>query len=393
MPRPPKWNRHEWWLLATPLLVPLLLFVARQLQSVQLPSLPAPTPLPTKKMVMPTPVIVPTAMPEPSPIPCSTLPPSATIKLDGLKTWSYGSANGHALVLEFSPRGHWMAGTLTEKTLGLWDVKTGKLQKQFTLTEELYLTPMAFSPDESKLVVAGSRSNQYWVFDLKAQNFSPRIMAARPGDLFTQVEFSPDGQLFATARHPDDVDVVSLASGRLLYHLDWTQQGQGLIDENTITPAPCATFSNDGLLLATGGRDSMVTLWNAKTGALIKVLGNHAGAAWKVKFSPDGKWLVSGGEDGAKVWNVKTRTLRRSFGDACFDLDFSPDNRHIIMGHSGGLQLWDALAGLPVHALNDSGLCGNTDLKFAPDGKSVLFSGSYRLPARWDIRPFLKTKR
>jgi WD40 repeat protein len=66
-------------------------------------------------------------------------------------------------------------------------------------------------------------------------------------------------------------------------------------------------FSPDGKLLATGGGDGWVMMWDLGTGKQARVLGNHQGPAFSVAFSPDGKRLVSGGEDRKiTLWNVET---------------------------------------------------------------------------------------
>ena len=51
------------------------------------------------------------------------------------------------------------------------------------------------------------------------------------------------------------------------------------------------TFSPDGKTLATGSADSTVRLWDVETGA-SRVLAGHEGRIWKLRFSPDGRWVA-----------------------------------------------------------------------------------------------------
>src|SRR5262245_42673055 len=57
-------------------------------------------------------------------------------------------------------------------------------------------------------------------------------------------------------------------------------------------------FAPDGALLAGAGRDGRVSLWDATTGRLLRVLGRHEAEVTCLAFSPDGKLLVTGGRDG-----------------------------------------------------------------------------------------------
>ncbi|MCS7313706.1 MAG: serine/threonine-protein kinase, partial [Acidobacteria bacterium] len=71
-------------------------------------------------------------------------------------------------------------------------------------------------------------------------------------------------------------------------------------------------FSPDGRVLASGGRDRTVRLWDVEKGALGRVLLGHEGEVTSVAFSPDGRVLASGGRDRAVLmWDVEKGGLRR----------------------------------------------------------------------------------
>ena len=63
-------------------------------------------------------------------------------------------------------------------------------------------------------------------------------------------------------------------------------------------------FSPDGRLLASGGYDETVRLWDRATGDCLRTLTAHT-AVQAVAFSPDGRLLASCGNDRkVRLWDL-----------------------------------------------------------------------------------------
>ena len=142
-------------------------------------------------------------------------------------------------------------------------------------------------------------------------------------------------------------------------------------------------FSPDGKVVASGGHDNLVKLWDVETGELLRTLTGHGSIVGAVVFSPDGQTLVSGDWDNdIKFWDVSTGALKRTItaGHMVFALAMSPDGRLLAAGgnnndhRENNLDLFDLPMGKPRGLLK-----GHTDtafsLAFSADS-SVLASGS-----------------
>jgi WD40 repeat protein len=59
----------------------------------------------------------------------------------------------------------------------------------------------------------------------------------------------------------------------------------------------CVTFSPDGMHIISSSFDKSVWVWDASTGAELKVLHGHTDSVRSVTFSPDGMRIISGSND------------------------------------------------------------------------------------------------
>ncbi len=108
-------------------------------------------------------------------------------------------------------------------------------------------------------------------------------------------------------------------------------------------------FSPDGRYVAAAGHDGHVTIWDVKTGAMIRRLQAHAREVNEVTFSKNGKLMASAGTDGvANVWETSTwRKLSSHQSKPYYQPDgkiflsasfvvFSPDNQFIYYAGDNG---------------------------------------------------------
>lgn len=145
----------------------------------------------------------------------------------------------------------------------------------------------------------------------------------------------------------------------------------------------CLAYSPDGGLLASGGYDNLVHLWNAKTGELVKTLKGHPSPVYCLAFSPDGKVLASGSyaarstDNSLILWDVNTGGMLHGIPAASsFDVyavGFSPDGKTVASGGDDYLiNVWDVRSGKGKMIRRHGQV---SSLHFLPTGKSFVVGG------------------
>ncbi|MFT3711928.1 MAG: protein kinase [Archangium sp.] len=152
-------------------------------------------------------------------------------------------------------------------------------------------------------------------------------------------------------------------------------------------------WSPDGKWLATGGDDEATRLWNAETGALAKAVTQHARGLDDVTFSRDSKLLVScGGDHKVRVSSVETLGEVAAFDDPNpYRCIFTPDGSRVVVGdQSGEVRVYDWKTGTKLHTLVQHTNRAQY-LAFAPSGELVVM-GWDRSASVWDGTTFTQLR-
>lgn len=195
------------------------------------------------------------------------------------------------------------------------------------------------------------------------------------------VAVSPDGKLIASGGADGAIKLWETDSGRELVALE------------RHTDVICGlSFSPDGARLASASDDGTVKVWDTASGSELATLQGHEDEVWCVAFSPDGKWLASGGKDRTvRIWDPSDLVMRvaiKGFGADVTCLAFSSAGKLAVgfgkLGDFGQLAVvevgsWQQLHTISAHADRVQAVA------FSPDGRMMVsgaFNGRVRL---WDV--------
>lgn len=179
------------------------------------------------------------------------------------------------------------------------------------------------------------------------------------------LSFSSDGRRLAAAAADGRVRVLDPQTGRLLEELRATSSALASV-----------YLSPDGKTVLAGGADQARLL----AVSLVTVLGTHEGGASGVAFVPDGSRLASAGADGlVRVWNLSQGEAVANFdiGQVASSVAWSGDGQHLVCAAGQNVHIWNladqeaAAFGKPEAVLELPGMVRSLAVLRQPDRVAV----------------------
>ncbi len=196
--------------------------------------------------------------------------------------------------LEFDPESKWLVSCGLDGKIYRWDVETGKLIN--TLYED-WCSDLAVTPDGRFLVAGFGLDNIFLIWDTQTWE----LAASFEGNQAEDIAISPDGNRMVSAGGGvHEARVYDFETGSLIYtllgHPSWVY---------------AVDYSPKGDLIATAGIGNSIYLWDASSGELLYDLYISFDDIKAIAFSPDGSMLAGAG---ANIWLWDLSSLETAGG-------------------------------------------------------------------------------
>lgn len=209
-----------------------------------------------------------------------------------------------------------------------WQNRNRKTNKLWVLGHQNNILSLAVTPDSQVLISGGL--DGIFVWDLRTMKPIYRLVRF---ELINALAIHPNGYILASGGQNGTIKLWNLRTGEV----------SSTIDAHTETIDNLA-FTPDGEILISGSRDRTIKLWRSATGQLLNTLEGHTGNINAIAVHPSGTFFASGSRDGIRLWNVETGELINAFTghpDWIEALAFSPDGAILASGgFDDRIKLW-----------------------------------------------------
>ena len=301
--------------------------------------------------------------------------------------------NGHEMGLEFTADGRWLTTLATTPETGgaegeiairIWQTARSPVRTPLSRTDEATLPTTItnrtqFSSNCQTALSWDLNDRVVRLWDLETGR--PRGAPIRcPWPIRTSA-ITPDGSraVITSFDKPTAAgstvialcQIIDVNSNRLLFnlpHSNWVF---------------AVAFTPDGSLLATGGYDRCVHLWETATGRLVGAPWRQGAVIESIALSPDGR-TIAVSHNRTSVCDLSSHMPRGPelpAGTICF----SPDRRLLASSDKGLVRLWDANTCQSIEPNLTAYNPEESQITFSADGTMLLTDGINGAARLWDV--------
>jgi WD40 repeat protein/serine/threonine protein kinase len=239
---------------------------------------------------------------------------------------------------EFSPDGEWVLAAYGSGTASVWSLAAPERPAMQLVGHDGSVGDAHFAPTMNVIATASADGNA------RLFHFDPN----HRGPVEAHAVLEHDKEVIRVLFSPEGLRVVT--SSRDMTAKVWTLDDLGELAgparvfeaEHDTGVVWSADFSPDGTLLALGLGGGTVQV-NSLRGGPSLLLTGHTSDAFRVRFAPDGRSLISGSSDGtARVWTTDFHAAARVLeGDGGRNTALEQRGRVLVSAaHEGSVQMW-----------------------------------------------------
>jgi len=235
------------------------------------------------------------------------------------------SAGIQSTSVAMSPDGRWAAAGYYDGQVRIWDVP--KYQERVLVGNGRQVPAMLFTPGTNYLLT-GSVDGTARLWDPATGGQKMEFVGHPAGVMCV----AANGRFVGTGAAESRARVWELPSGREFKSVELG----GSVMKMVILPNMKS--------VVTGSSKGVLTRWELDSGT-TRAIGSPLKDIRGLALSPDGRWLVCAGPEGALLYDVNTSALRMKFNDdqGFFGAAWSPKGDRIVLGSGDwSLRFWDA---------------------------------------------------
>ncbi|WP_420582162.1 WD40 repeat domain-containing protein [Reichenbachiella sp.] len=249
-------------------------------------------------------------------------------------------------IVAFDPSGRWIASGSSDNSIMIWEVATGQIQQKIE-GHSRRVSSLHFNSDGTQLA-SGGWDRLAYVWDVK----SGEKLGEYKGNPATgigvgvQVTFTKDDKRLITGN--DDGKII-------IYNLDSAVPQDTLRNISPSSCGGCPSFiqlDEKGSKLISASRRGPVTLWDWKSGKIIKELSKDGEEYNAVGMK--GNTVFVSDEDTVKLWNASGKLIRKILLEdtEINAATLSPDGRFVTTATNDKVtRVWNVQSGKLVKEL------------------------------------------
>jgi WD40 repeat protein len=230
-----------------------------------------------------------------------------------------------------------------------------------------------FAPDGKRVLTTDDKSARMW--DASSGQL---LFTMSHGDTVHGAVFSPDGTRIITAGADGTVRIWNAATGAPVRVLTYPRSGASQLHYYKV-----AMSSHFVAAIEVTGKT--VHVWDAETGMQLAALDNDAPGVKLLEFSADGHFIATSGGDEVRVFDTSTwRRVSTIAAPRVRSLSFAPAGSHLAVGtYDGVASIWELPGSVHVRSLRDAGASVDA-VAFSRDGVLIAAASRDGTEQVWD---------